>query len=280
VNESTNAPHGSEVHRLVDIEVQEVSLVNRAANKHRFLIVKRSNDMEDMTSQESEDNEVTDMGSEPDEDDAGWDDNSTGTDKVRSEALAVSVEALGRLTEAVELLGTHGAEDSPRLTDLAAELHRTADALAALVGGSSSTMASGLADDTLAAFLGSVEQALAQSKRLLEKADPPRPMRAKDAASDKQTPTSSSTPSTPTSPTTPVAKDLAPLVDAVRALTGSVSAQQQRLARLEKQHGLPNSRPPGERPASAHKDDTGWPLNMNKPFDRASVDKSISFHDV
>ena len=37
------------VHRLLDIVVEEVSLVDRAANKHRFLIVKRSDDMDETT---------------------------------------------------------------------------------------------------------------------------------------------------------------------------------------------------------------------------------------
>jgi hypothetical protein len=35
------------VHRLVDMVVEEVSLVDRAANKHRFLIVKRDDAMDD-----------------------------------------------------------------------------------------------------------------------------------------------------------------------------------------------------------------------------------------
>ena len=35
------------VHRLVDMVVEEVSLVDRAANKHRFLVVKRETDMFD-----------------------------------------------------------------------------------------------------------------------------------------------------------------------------------------------------------------------------------------
>ena len=37
----------SEVHRLRDIVVEEVSLVDRAANKRRFLLVKRSSQMAD-----------------------------------------------------------------------------------------------------------------------------------------------------------------------------------------------------------------------------------------
>ena len=39
----------SEVHRLLDMVVEEVSLVDRAANQHRFLIVKRSEPMDQDT---------------------------------------------------------------------------------------------------------------------------------------------------------------------------------------------------------------------------------------
>ncbi len=40
---------GRGVNRLLDIVVEEVSLVDRAANKHRFLIVKRSDQMDETT---------------------------------------------------------------------------------------------------------------------------------------------------------------------------------------------------------------------------------------
>jgi len=43
----STAKQDDSVHRLLDIVVEEVSLVDRAANKHRFLIVKRSDPMEE-----------------------------------------------------------------------------------------------------------------------------------------------------------------------------------------------------------------------------------------
>ena len=42
------------VHRLRDIVVEEVSLVDRAANKRRFLVVKRSGDMADESNADSD----------------------------------------------------------------------------------------------------------------------------------------------------------------------------------------------------------------------------------
>ena len=61
---------------------------------------------------------------------------------------------------------------------------------------------------------------------------------------------------------------------------GTVQEQQQRLARLEKRFGLPNSAPSGERTPKAEDQDVGWPMDLNRPFDRESVDKATSFHDV
>jgi len=46
---SARSKSGPDVNRLLDIVVEEVSLVDRAANKHRFLIVKRSDEMDETT---------------------------------------------------------------------------------------------------------------------------------------------------------------------------------------------------------------------------------------
>jgi len=70
-----------------------------------------------------------------------------------------------------------------------------------------------------------------------------------------------------------LSKDLKQVLDAVKK-------QQQRLARLEKQYGLPNSLPSGESRASPYDEDESWPRDLNAPVDRDSVDKSVSFHDV
>ena len=54
----------------------------------------------------------------------------------------------------------------------------------------------------------------------------------------------------------------------------------QRLGRVEKQFGLPNSAAPAERISKASVEDVGWPLDLNKPKDRENVDKAVSFHDL
>ena len=77
-----------------------------------------------------------------------------------------------------------------------------------------------------------------------------------------------------------VTDSLAKLADSFRALSETVKEQQQRLGRVEKQFGLPNSAAPAERMSKATVEDVGWPLDLNKPKDRESVDKAISFHDL
>ncbi len=85
------------VHRLVDMVVEEVSLVDRAANQRRFLIVKRRMKMAD---------EGT-----PAPDDAPGDGNGGGgaaaSGTVTPEAMAAVMEALAGLTE---LVTTNAAE--------------------------------------------------------------------------------------------------------------------------------------------------------------------------
>jgi hypothetical protein len=79
--------------------------------------------------------------------------------------------------------------------------------------------------------------------------------------------------------TTPA--QLGELTAALRTLTDTVREQQQRLARLEKRFGLPNSAPSGERRRPTEGDeDVSWPLDLNRGLDRENVDKAVSFHDV
>ncbi len=107
------------VHRLVDMVVEEVSLVDRAANKHRFLIVKRDDAMDDDNTTDT----TTDDASPPAAPTAKLDD---GT------ALGAALTALESLTGLVELLGSLGADQADaRLAELAEELRAVAEALLA-----------------------------------------------------------------------------------------------------------------------------------------------------
>lgn len=279
------------VNRLLDIVVEEVSLVDRAANKQRFLIVKRSNDMDETTTDaagtaadETEDVQdlAADTGDEETAGDAGAADGSSGDETPLGSALA----ALEGLTEAVEILATaSGDAANPRLAELAGELGTVSQRLAGLSGapapdagtpedgGGQDGQAGATDGDPLAAAVASVRETLARVSAAIEAAgkgtDGAATAGAQDDGSDAAGHSDDG-----------VATQLGALVTELRSLTGTVQEQQQRLARLEKRFGLPNSAPSGERRAKPEDEDVGWPLDLNRPFDRESVDKATSFHDV
>ena len=91
-------------------------------------------------------------------------------------------------------------------------------------------------------------------------------------------PPPAATPVAPPDDTQPPPQESQTLTKDVRAILDAVRKQQRRLSQLEKRFGLPNSLPTGERQLEPHND--SWPLDLNQPVDRASVDKSVSFHDA
>jgi hypothetical protein len=261
---STPAQPDRSVNRLHDIVVEEVSLVDRAANKHRFLIVKRSSDMNESTSETAataadETEDVEDLEIDADDDDDTEDERGAGdsgddtTEAGDNSPLAVALEALEGLTEAVELLGTATADGSqPRLTDLAGELRAVADRLAGLAGTPAAEEPEEPVDDSPAADSDDS------------------PPTAPDIRIEEQPDQSAA-----------LGERLEELAQELRSLAGTLREQQQRLARLEKRSGLPNSARGGEQPKRPEEaDDVSWPLDLNRGLDRESVDKALSFHDL
>ena len=241
------------VHRLVDMVVEEVSLVDRAANKHRFLIVKRDDAMDD---DNTTDTTTTDP-SPPAAPTAKLDD---GT------ALGAALTALESLTGLVELLGSLGADQA-----LARSAGDDEDVEARAKGDAATKSTE---PSTFAGNVTAAKQALARLAELAAKvpaAETETPAQPEPAVAAKD----SSATATPS-----VTDSLAKLADSFRALSETVKEQQQRLGRVEKQFGLPNSAAPAERMSKATVEDVGWPLDLNKPKDRESVDKAISFHDL
>ncbi|ADO70328.1 hypothetical protein [Stigmatella aurantiaca] len=219
------------VHRLVDMVVEEVSLVDRAANKHRFLLVKRDGDTmhdapQDISQAEGDNRAASD------------------TSKADDALLAAAQQALEAVTALVEALTSTDGIDGVRVVEVAQHLRALADALEEDEDDS---------EDEVEARTKAANPAPAPQPA------PPAP--SPDASSG-------------------VMEGLTKLTDAVRALEGSVKEQHQRLGRVEKQHGLPNSSTPAERPPKPPVEDVGWPLDLNKPLNRESVDKALSFHDV
>lgn len=218
------------VHRLIDMVVEEVSLVDRAANKHRFLLVKRD-DMHDAP-QDS----APAKGASP---------TTSDTSKAEDTVLASAQQALEAVTALVEALTSTDGIDGVRVVEVAQHLRALADALEE--------------DEDDSEDEKDVE-ARAKAANPAPAPQPAPPAPSPDAAG--------------------VMEGLTKLTDAVRALEGSVKEQHQRLGRVEKQFGLPNSSAPAERPPKPTVEDVGWPLDLNKPLNRESVDKALSFHDV
>lgn len=273
------------VYRLLDIEVEEVSLVDRAANQRKFLIVKRS-DMSESQQEpegESDDSEVdetdepvehddTDDGdAEGDEDDDGGEPPEEGG--APPAIVSGAVDALSKLTDAVESLETAGAK-GPELAKAKRELRAVAEQLAKAAGGKKPKRkppsapppdegGDGEDDDDEAqtkSALADVRAALGRVQQLLSRggaAGKPRKP-AKKADSDSK---------------------LDAVLERLGAIDAGLKDQKQRLSRLEKQSGLPNSAPVGEPPPGEGEDDSLWSFDLNKPTDRGSVDPSVSFFE-
>jgi hypothetical protein len=259
---------GAEVHRLLDIVVEEVSLVDRAANQHKFLIVKRS-DMSQTKENETDNGGASGAG-------AGAAAKAAKMDAATLRTTAVA--ALDGLTQAVEQLGADGDLDAETLNQIVADLQDVAQQLVQAAGmdpanarkggdgaaadeeeddGEEAAAASRKADDVLK----SVRELLGQVKEQLTAA-------AKPAGAGAGAGAGAAAPAADA-----LTKALAGIADAVKELG-------QRLAKVEKSYGLPNSTPRSERSGQNADDDESvtWPLNMNRPLDRESVGKDISFH--
>ena len=264
------------VNRLLDIVVEEVSLVDRAANEHRFLIVKRDTPMADTQTDTDAADEAGDLNDQAAAEETGAAPDDAPGSSV-DPLLTNAVAALEGLTSTVELLGSLGADAADaRLAPLAAELKATAEALLARAGVAPAEASAEAGDEdeednsepSFEAHLAAAREALAQLASLTA---------AKPAPAPEPPP-----PETPKAPALPqeLTASLAAMTESFRALAETVKEQQQRLARVEKQFGLPNSAPSTERVRKAEPEEVGWPMDLNHPMDRESVDKAVSFHDL
>lgn len=233
------------VHRLVDMVVEEVSLVDRAANLRRFLIVKRDDSMDDT-------------------------EDTTKADVPADSPLGMTLAALESLTDIVELLGSDIDDADPRIAALAEQLRTTGEQLLSQAGlseeedGDETEKARSVVDNLVATKAAVARLRRGKKPAAKDKEDPPE-NEAKD--------------DTKKVDLAPITDGLAKLNDAFKALSESVTAQAQRLSRVEKQFGLPNSAPPPEPVTKSQPEEVGWPMDLNKPMDRENVDKAVSFHE-
>lgn len=230
------------VHRLVDMVVEEVSLVDRAANQRRFLLVKRRTKMAD---------EGT-----PAPDDAPGEGNGGGAASgvtVTPEAMAAVMEALAGLTELVTTNAAEkafppkkpkdgeGGDDDEDDDDSEEddELRRKAA-------------------ESINTLLGQVKAALGRLQAAV------------------------TTPAQKRAPNDPVLAKLGEIAASITKQETQLKEHGERIGKVEKNVGLPASRTPEGGGRSGAEDDAevSWPMDLNMPVDRSSVDKSLSFHDA
>lgn len=188
-------------------------------------------------------------------------------------ALILATQALEALTEAVEVLGTLPEEEArARVAEIARQLRIIATRIGgAMNAGEMPVPPTADTGPDLGSVIASVRSVLELVGQMIAQPAPdatlvegkqPNAAKADDALDA-------------------VVAKLDSVVTELRAIGETVKTQQQRLSRMEKRFGLPNSAPIGESPTRAEDEaDVGWPLDLNRSLDRESVDKAISFHDV
>jgi hypothetical protein len=269
--------------RLVDMEVQEVSLVDRAANKRKFLVVKRSEGM----AQEAN----ADAGEGTSDTEAGEHD---GEDHAEGEGspLEVAATALEGLTGAMTRLQSAATDTQcAELGNVIQELRDAADALES-IGASDDTEPeedevedhSGSTDalragGDLAVLVGAMTDLVAELRA--SRTGQPAAKAARRGAQqqdgeedgdDAGTQRPSARPGTkrksggkPAADENALEQDVRALRSELKAFTGALQEQARRLSKLEKRAATPASRPPGERPSSPSRgsDEGAWPLDLN-----------------
>jgi hypothetical protein len=250
----TETPGEDRVHRLVDMVVEEVSLVDRAANLRRFLVVKRDPSMARPAPKKTP--KKTPMPPAP-----GKEAPPRPAKKAAGEVLSVATDALEALTAAVERLGDASDEEAtPLVETLIEDLHAVATRLAETAGLASDEET----EKREGSSLEDVRSLLGKVCELLDEAS-----KAQDEPTSQDEP--SSTPSSDEAAER-VSSQLSQIGEDLKWLTSAVREQGQRLGRLEKGVGLPNSRSAPERPAPrSDEDEESWPLDMNRPH--AAADK-------
>ena len=218
--------------RLKDIIVSELSLVDRPANQTPFLITKRSESVGDeiAATTESIETDATSAGGR------ATDGAETEATEPENATLSVAVQALESLTQAVESL-----DSDEGLGEMEGELRDALRALMAHLGMGESPPAESPEstpepeqEGARTKFLEELRGAIGELRDLAEKLAPrTQASSSGDAASDR---------------IEQVRDALATLESTVRSFGETVNKQEARLARVEKQFGLPQSRAVGGAP--------------------------------
>lgn len=225
---------------------------------------------------------------------------ATGSQKALPDSpLATALTALESLTAIVDQLSALGEAGSDvRLAALAEQLRTVAQQILEDTG-----FAAPATDETqevtaradksspsseVSAVIAATQQSLGQVAELLRAAKrgavPASPAPAPASAPPAPSAAAASSAPAPSAGapahTTPASSEvLQKLLTAVQGLVAVTTEQQQRLGRVEKQVGMPNSAPPAEHVSAPPEEELGWPMDLNAPKNRHVVDKSVSFHD-
>ena len=281
MTDSTPEPD-DDVHRLIDMIVEEVSLVDRAANQRRFLLVKRSQAMSDEPNDDEGDAAGDAADDEPaleteaaDAPDASADPGTTPAPATGGAGTEAVVAALEALTGVVEMLATQSTEKAKKKPPAPAD------------EGDEEDLADGGVDE---AEEGDAPDAPTEDTPPPPKRPPPPKKKTKaddvDPLADVRAqlariesalghkPAKKRDPSAPN----PIGVRLAEVVKMLGDLKTQIAGQANRLAKVEKNVGAPASKPVDGPPRKASDADVSWPLDVNAPRDRESVDKDVSFH--
>lgn len=234
--------------RLFDILVKEISLVDRAANKRRFAVIKREHEMEN-EGEGAPDGATDEAARAAKADEGASDENAEAENPQDTEAIDAGVRALEAVTSAVEAL-SEGDGAAERLAELGPELSEAVTALFGQLGIERQSPDQDNLAESLRAALGEIRSARERTKQS-----------ADDALTEFR-------------------EALSGLKEVVQNLAKNFEEHTARLSRVEKQFGVPNSgsesRPTKPADGSAK---SAWPLDLNTPVTRDNVEKSTSFFD-
>ena len=183
--------------------------------------------------------------------------------------LSVALAALDSLTQAVEIL-SDSPEDGTPLVKIAGDIRAAADAISTAAGiepdADENEEPGG--ESSIQGLVSSIQEMLTKIDSLTQ---------ALSASS--KTPATTPTITAETQAPPDLAGTLTEVAQSMKSLGDTMKTQAARLDALEKRAGVSNSQPPGERVAKAEPEDPSWPMDMNRPRDRASTQKAVSFHD-
>lgn len=276
-----------QIHRLEDLLVEEVSLVDRAANKRRFLAVKSEDGMgergaEIVTDENGnlitkKDSQVTpeEPGTEPG---VGTDDSSS----IEEISVFKSVEeVISRVEKRLSINLDMRRELFQSLNDNISRLNtviNSADMAQIDRGDKPSTLV-----PVLAAELMEVSKSiLALSKMLggVKKEDDETPVEVDYMSSLNEISLKlqelGSESVQKNEEVVQIEKHFVALTDRITRLTDIVKSQNKKLYELEQVRGQTNVIPV-EKGTVKKEEDTSWPLDMNNERTRENVDKSVSF---